>query len=74
VRSIKSECLDRMIFLGRESLDQAIPEYVAHYHRERSHQGLGNELISGPEVQSEGVVATTERLGGLLKYYHRRAA
>ncbi len=74
VRSIKSECLDQMIFLGRESLVQAIAEYAAHYHDERSHQGIGNEMISGAKAQGEGVVETRERLGGLLKYYHRRAA
>jgi transposase InsO family protein len=74
VRSIKSECLDRMIFLGRESLDRAMAEYAAHYHEERSHQGIGNELVSGAEAQRAGVVGTSERLGGLLKYYHRRAA
>ncbi len=74
VRSIKSECLDQMIFLGRESLVQAIAEYAAHYHDERSHQGIGNKMISGAKAQGEGVVETRERLGGLLKYYHRRAA
>ena len=74
VRSIKSECLDQMIFLGRESLVRAITEYAAHYHEERSHQGIGNEMISGAEPQSEGIIGVRERLGGLLKYYHRRAA
>jgi len=74
VRSVKFECLDRMIFLGRESLDRAMAEYAAHYHEERSHQGIGNELVSGAEAQRAGVVGTSERLGGLLKYYHRRAA
>ena len=74
VLSIKSERLDRMIFLGRESLDRAIAMYAAHYHDERSHQGIGNEIIDGVEAQREGVVHTGERLGGLLKYYHRRAA
>jgi transposase InsO family protein len=74
VRSIKSECLDQMIFLGRESLVRAIAEYAAHYHEERSHQGIGNMLISGVAPQCEGIVETRERLGGLLKYYHRRAA
>jgi transposase InsO family protein len=74
VRSIKSECLDQMIFLGKASLDRAVAEYVAHYHGERSHQGIGNEIISGAKARSEGVVDVTERLGGLLKYYHRRAA
>jgi transposase InsO family protein len=74
VRSIKSECLDQMIFLGRESLVRAVAEYAAHYHDERSHQGIGNVLISGAASQSEGVVKTRERLGGLLKYYYREAA
>jgi putative transposase len=74
VRSIKSECLDRMIFMGRESLVRAIAEYVEHYHDERSHQGIGNEMIKGVARQSEGSIEVTERLGGLLKYYHRRAA
>ena len=74
VRSIKSECLDQMIFLGREYLVHAIAEYAAHYHEERSHQGIGNEMLSGATSQGEGVIETRERLGGLLKYYHRQAA
>ena len=73
-RSIKSECLDRMIFLGRESLDRVVAEYAAHYHDERSHQGIGNVLISGAKAQGEGIVENRERLGGLLKYYYRQAA
>jgi hypothetical protein len=63
-----------MIFLGRESLVRAMAEYAAHYNEERSHQGIGNEMISGAAPQSEGIVETRERIGRLLKYYHRRAA
>ena len=74
VRSIKSECLDQMIFLGRESLFRAIAEYAAHYHDERSHQGIENRLISGAEAQTMGCVEVAQRLGGLLNYYHRQAA
>jgi len=74
VRSIESECLDQMIFLGRESLVHAIAEYAAHYQEERCHQGIGNVLICGAAPQSEGNVETRERLGGLLKYYYRQAA
>ena len=75
-RSLKSEVLDRMIFFGQKSLDNAVREYVEHYHSERNHQGLGNELIE--PVDDAGVVVRRiecrERLGGMLKYYHRRAA
>jgi transposase InsO family protein len=74
VKSIKSECLDQMIFLGREALVRAISEYVEHYHNERSHQGIGNVLISGKRTQGDGAIDINERLGGLLKYYYRRAA
>src|SRR6266487_5689957 len=45
VRSIKSECLNRMIFIGQGSLRRAVVEYMGHYHGERNHQGLDNRLI-----------------------------
>ena len=45
VRSIKEECLNRMIFLGEASLRHAVKEYMAHYHAERNHQGMGNRLL-----------------------------
>ena len=48
VRSIKDECLDRMIFFGQASLRRAITDYMEHYHRERNHQGLENRLIQLP--------------------------
>jgi transposase InsO family protein len=74
VRSIRSECLDQMIFVGHSSLERAIAEYAAHYHDERSHQGLGNEIPSGTLVQRVGGISVSDRLGGQLKYYHRVAA
>ena len=75
-RSLKSECLDRMIFFGRKSLENAVREYVEHYHAERNHQGLGNELIEPVDDADTvaGTIECRERLGGMLKYYHRRAA
>jgi putative transposase len=63
-----------MILLGQESLVRAIAEYAAHYHDERSHQGIENKIVSGAAPRSEGIVETRERLGGLLKYYQRRTA
>ena len=46
VRSIKEEVLDRMIFLGEDALRYAIHHYLTHYHQERNHQGLDNQLIA----------------------------
>jgi transposase InsO family protein len=76
VRSLKEECLSRMIFFGEESLRRALSNYLEHYHRERNHQGLGNRLIEpGEEVdEATGTVRCRERLGGLLRYYYRDAA
>lgn len=73
VRSIKDECLHRMILFGEDNLRRAIDEYVEHYNRERNHQGIGNELIDGQPSTGLGEVRSTDRLGGLLRYYHRAA-
>ncbi|MCA9088356.1 MAG: integrase core domain-containing protein [Planctomycetaceae bacterium] len=74
-RSLKSECLDRMVFFGEAALRRALAAYVAHYHAERNHQGLDNQLIEpGEEVgQMAGTIHCRDRLGGLLRYYHRAA-
>ena len=75
-RSLKEECLDRLIFFGEHSLRKTVTEFLTHYHRERNHQGLGNRIIA-PEAnfsQTMGQLACRERLGGLLRYYYRQAA
>ena len=76
MRSIKDECLTRMIFFGEKSLRNAVREFLAHYHGERNHQGLCNRIIEpGEEVgRAGGAIERRERLGGLLNYYHRAAA
>jgi putative transposase len=76
VRSVKQECLLRLILLGEASLKRALNEYVMHFHGERNHQGKGNVLLF-PEPADSGStgrrVACRQRLGGLLRY-HARAA
>ena len=77
VRSIKHECLNRMIFIiGQESVRRAIGEYMAHYHEERNHQGLENRLLHGiaSVAANEGTIHRRPRLGGMLNYYYRPAA
>ena len=63
VLSIKSECSDRMIMLGEQHLRHAIDEYVEHYHFERTHQGLDNQLIDGVPGCTAGPVERRQRLG-----------
>jgi len=76
LRSLKEECLERMIFFGETSLRRATVEFLAHYHGERNHQGLDNRLIAGDEDvgRISGAVQCRKRLGGMLRYSHRAAA
>jgi putative transposase len=74
VRSIREECLDRLILFGERRLLRALDHFGAHYHGERNHQGLGNELITPETRPLRGThVRCRERLGGLLRYYHLAA-
>ena len=74
VRSIKEECLDRLIPLGERHFRCAVTEYVTHYHRERNHQGLDNALIvNATSTAPVGRVRRRPRLGGLLNFYDRAA-
>ena len=75
VRSIKSECLERMILIGERALRRAVDQFCEHYHQERNHQGHENKIIE-PNFGSSGedTVQCRERLGGLLRSYHRDAA
>jgi transposase InsO family protein len=77
VRSVKEECLAQMILCGERALQRALTEYVGHYHAERPHQGKGNVVLISVVDHSRrrtGPLRCRERLGGLLKYYHRDAA
>ena len=73
VRSVKQECLSKLILCGEVSLRRALGEFVEHFHAERNHQGKGNVLLFPNKEESRGrpqrSVLCRERLGGLLKYY-----
>jgi transposase InsO family protein len=76
VRSVKEECLSRLILFGEGALRRALQHYVTHYHQERNHQGKDNVLLfpRPGQTRREKPVRCRERLGGLLRYYHREAA
>ena len=66
VRSVKEECLARMILCGEASLRHALTHYVEHFHHERNHQGKGNVLLFPPVSQDtdasrSGAVSRTAR-------------
>jgi hypothetical protein len=70
VRSIKNECLDRMIFVGQASLRLAVDQYMEHYLVERNHPGPNNRPIrrSRTVAANAGVVRRRLRLGGVLNF------
>lgn len=77
-RSIKEECLSKVILFGEASLRHVLSNYVSHFHGERNHQGKGNVILF-PKAEdrigeSTGQIQTRDRLGGLLKFYFREAA
>jgi putative transposase len=75
VRSVKEECLNRIVPLGERHLRRRLQEFAAHYHRERNHQGLANDLIERPPApRLSGVVRRRHRVGGILNFYYRSAA
>jgi transposase InsO family protein len=77
VRSVKEECLSKLIIFGERSLKRALHHYEVHYHQERNHQGKDNLLLfPAPRrlTQRREKVRCRERLGGLLKLYESGAA
>jgi transposase InsO family protein len=75
VRSVKEECLNRIVPLGERHLRKTLHEFATHYHCERNHQGLANELIDRPDaLRPTGAVRRRQRVGGILSYYYRSAA
>ena len=76
VKSVKDECLSKLILFGEASLRRALAQYQRHHHEERPHQGRGNVILfpTSEESADDGTIQCRERLGGLLKYYHCRSA
>jgi len=78
VKSVKEECLSKLILFGEASLRCALRDYLVHYHAERNHQGKDNVLLFPTATKAmnpiDRPVGCKERLGGLLKYYHLKAA
>ena len=64
-----------MIVFGERHLRRVLGLYVAHYNRDRPHQGIGNRLVTPPacDPPTDGDVLADESLGGLLRSYRRAA-
>jgi len=74
VKSIKSECLDHLILSSVQQLEYVLQQYSEYYHHERIHQSLDRIIEPKHIIDDKAEIICIERLGGLLKSYHRLAA
>jgi putative transposase len=75
VRTVRSECLDKIIIVNQAHLCSVLTEYVTFYNARRPHQGIGQQspIIRLPE-EHEGSVQKRPVLGGIINDYYRLAA
>jgi putative transposase len=77
VRTVRAECLDWLLIIGRRRLETVLRIYTAHYNHERPHRGLAlhpPEPATAIQHQNTGKIERRDRLGGLIHEYHRAAA
>jgi transposase InsO family protein len=74
VKSVKSECLDHLILSSVKQLEYVLGQYSEYYHHERIHQSLDRMIEPKHMIDDTAGIVCLERLGGLLKSYHRLAA
>jgi transposase InsO family protein len=78
VRTVREECLDWTLVLGRRHLDAALRDYVQHYNEHRPHPGLRLEAPApvttiSPTPLSLSDIASHDVLGGLIHEYRATA-
>jgi transposase InsO family protein len=72
VRSVRAECLDWLLIVGRRHLEHVLRSYTIHYNRERPHRGLALLTPEPADATDPPTVETIERrdrLGGLIHEY-----
>jgi putative transposase len=74
VRSVREECLDKLIILNERHLRRVLTEYIAYYNARRPHQGLDQDSPLGLTVSTEGPICYRNVLGGIIRDYYREAA
>ena len=73
IGSIRRECTDQVIPLGKRHLRRMLGEYFAYYNESRTHRSLGGNAPESRCVQVVGRVIAEPVLGGLHHRYSRAA-
>jgi putative transposase len=79
IRTVRTECLDWLLIVGRGHLEQVLRVYAGHYNRHRPHRALTLQppdppaRLTLPGEEAQGAVQRRDLLGGLLHEYRRAA-
>lgn len=75
VRSVREECLDKLIIVNEKHLKGVMNEYVTYYNTARPHQGIQQQIPIAPDISTEsGPVRCRDVLGGIIHDYYREVA
>ena len=73
VRSMREECLDRILIINQHHFRRVLKEYVDYYNQHRHHQGINQQFpISGPIRNRNGPIRRRNILGGIIHGYYRQ--
>jgi putative transposase len=79
IRTVRAECLDWPLIVGRRHLEQVLGVYLEHYNRHRPHRALALQAPDSPtrltvvSEDQQGKIHRRDLLGGLLHEYRRAA-
>ena len=77
VRTVRTECLDQLLVVGRRHLEQILREYMAHYNGERPHRALAlaapTRELHEPRGSPPTEIRRRDVLGGLIHEYRAAA-
>lgn len=75
VRTVREECLDKLLIINKEHLRQVMRTYIKHYNHAHPHQGIYQQApIPFPASQTHGPVRHRKVLEGIIHEYYREAA
>lgn len=76
VKTVKDECLHRMIWFGKKTFEYGLRQFIAYYNHERNHQGIDNRipLPDDRRKNKSGEILKVDRIGGMLNFYYRQSA
>jgi putative transposase len=75
VRTVREECVDKLLIINEGHLRRVMNEYSAHYNQQRPHQGIDQQTpVPFPLPATHGKIQCRDVLGGIIRQYYREAA